>query len=94
MEIKPKSQEVQIQEVKLKTNKADQRNEQKSDLIKEIQAAKSYANYSFDKEAGVFVTKILDEETKEVQKQYPPEVMLKIAKDLGRTKGNVIDIEA
>ncbi len=47
--------------------------------------------FSYDNDANVFVTKMINPETKEVVRQYPPESMLEIAKELGKLQGNVVD---
>jgi flagellar protein FlaG len=51
-------------------------------------------NYSFDREANVFVIKFIDPESKEVVRQIPPKEMIEIAKEIGKMQGNVIDERA
>ena len=56
-------------------------------LNKKLELLNSQLKVETDKETGIQVIKIIDKETKEVIRQLPPEVMLKIAKYLDEVAG-------
>ncbi|WP_051654731.1 flagellar protein FlaG [Persephonella sp. IF05-L8] len=57
------------------------------DLNKKFEMLNSQLKVEFDEDTGIKVVKIVDRETKEVVRQIPPEVMLKIAKYLDEVAG-------
>ncbi|WP_457626272.1 flagellar protein FlaG [Persephonella sp.] len=57
------------------------------DLNKKFEMLNSQLKVEVDEDTGIRVIKIVDKETKEVIRQIPPEVMLKIAKYLDEVAG-------
>ncbi|MDQ7055145.1 MAG: flagellar protein FlaG [Persephonella sp.] len=56
-------------------------------LNKKLDMLNSQLKVEFDKDTGIKVIKIVDKDTKEVIRQIPPEVILKIAKYLDEVTG-------
>ncbi len=57
------------------------------DLNKKLSMLNTQLRIEIDKDTGIVVAKIIDKETKEVIRQIPPEVVLKIAKYLDEITG-------
>jgi len=58
-----------------------------NNLNKKLEMLNSQLKVETDEDTGIRVVKIVDKETKEVIRQIPPEVMLKIAKYLDEVAG-------
>lgn len=58
-----------------------------NELNKKFEMLNSQLKIEIDKDTGITVAKIIDKETKEVIRQIPPEVVLKIAKYLNELTG-------
>ncbi len=58
-----------------------------NELNKKFEMINSQLKIEIDKDTGITVAKIIDKETKEVIRQIPPEVVLKIAKYLDELTG-------
>ena len=74
----------------------------KDDIIKQniqklnekMQMLQTSLKVEIDKDTGIQVVKIVDEETKEVIRQLPPETMLKIAKYIDEITGLLFEKKA
>ncbi len=88
---KVQSQKVQNQQ----TNQIQQQNEIPVEVIKQsvenlnkkLDMLNSQLKVEFDRDTGIKVIKVIDKETKDVIRQIPPEVILKIAKYLDEVTG-------
>ena len=60
-------------------------------LNKKFELFDSSLKIEFDKDTGIKVVKIIDNETKQVIRQIPPETMLKIAKYIDEITGLLFD---
>ncbi|SNZ03750.1 flagellar protein FlaG [Persephonella hydrogeniphila] len=95
---KKQVQKVQQDQQKDQTQKIENQQEAKNvppevlkksieDLNKKFEMLNSQLKVEVDEDTGIRVIKIVDKETKEVIRQIPPEVMLKIAKYLDEVAG-------
>lgn len=82
--------EKQVQQEKEKQSKqvtAEELMSAANQLNKKFEMLNSQLKIEIDKDTGITVAKIVDKETKEVIRQIPPEVVLKIAKYLDEITG-------
>ena len=64
------------------------------DLNKKMDMLNSQLRIEIDKDTGIKVVKIVDDETKEVIRQIPPDVILKIAKYIDEVTGLLFNEKA
>lgn len=60
-------------------------------ITKFLKSQQSILSFEVDQGTKQVVVRVLDPETREVLKQYPPEEILKMAQALDRITGNLID---
>lgn len=82
----------------LSGNNADQDKEQLAAAVKNVndffQMVRRTLQFTVDEDTGRMVIQIKDAETDKVIRQIPPENMLKLAKELGKFKGLLLEEKA